>query len=352
MATFTKRGDLQWQAKIRRKGYPAHSKTFDTRTDAEKWARSVEREMDRGRFVSSAEAESTTFTEALDRYEREISSNKKGITQEQSTIRLLRNSQLSSRSLAAVRRVDIANLRDEWCATHSPATVVRRLAVISHLFTIARKEWGLESLSNPVELVRKPTITNERTRRISSVEVDGDRGASTDELAYVKAASSSAFLPALIDVAVETAMRRGELMTLGPSRVDLKKRVARLPMTKNGSSRDVPLSSKAVSILESLGKDESDVFFPLRADAVTRAFERAVARARKSYEQDCKDKSVAADPTFLVDLCFHDLRHEATSRLAEKFPLHELAKITGHRDTKMLMRYYHPRAEDLAKKLD
>jgi integrase len=352
MATFTKRGDLQWQAKIRRKGYPQQSKTFDTKADAEKWARSIELEMDRGRFVSTAEAESTTFTEALDRYEREIASNKRGATQEKSIIRQLRESWLAKRPLAGIRRADIAKLRDEWCITHSPATVVRRLALISHLFTIARKEWGLESLSNPVELVRKPTVKNERTRRIACIESDAIRGASTDELTYVKTASASAFLPALIDIAVETAMRRGELVSLGPSQVDLTKRVARLAITKNGSSRDVPLSSKAIAVFEELSKAGHELFFPLRPDAVTRAFERAVNRARKTYVDDCANKGTAVDPAFLVDLCFHDLRHEATSRLAEKFPLHELAKITGHRDTKMLMRYYHPRAEDLAKKLD
>ncbi|AOJ61252.1 DNA recombinase [Burkholderia ubonensis] len=352
MATFTKRGDLQWQAKIRRKGYPQQSKTFDTRADAEKWARAIESEMDRGRFVSSAEAESTTFTEALDRYEREIASNKRGAIQEKSIIRMLRDSWLAKRSLAGVRRADIAKLRDEWCETHSPATVVRRLAVISHLFTIARKEWGLESLSNPVELVRKPAVKNERTRRISSIEPDTQRGTSTNELAYIKAASASVFLPVLIDIAVETAMRRSELISLGPAQVDLTKRVARLAMTKNGTARDVPLSSKAVAAFEELSKDGRELFFPLRADAVTRAFERAVARARRIYEEDCASNGVPPDPKFLVDLSFHDLRHEATSRLAEKFPLHELAKITGHRDTKMLMRYYHPKAEDLAKKLD
>jgi hypothetical protein len=100
--------------------------------------------------LSSAEAESTTFTEALDRYEREIASNKRGAVREKSLIRMLRDSSLAQRSLAAIRRADVAKLRDEWCETHSPATVVRRLALISHLFTIARKEWGLESLSNPV----------------------------------------------------------------------------------------------------------------------------------------------------------------------------------------------------------
>ena len=352
MATFTKRGGLQWQAKIRRKGYPDQSKTFSTRIDAEKWARSVELEMDRGRFVSSSEAERTTFREALDRYEAEIVSSKRGAVQEKSIIRMLRASWLSGRSLAAVRRADIAKLRDEWSETHSPATVVRRLAVVSHLFSIARKEWGLESLTNPVELVRKPSVKNERARRISAIEQSGPEGGSSDELTYVKAATSSAYLPSLIDLAVETAMRRGELLALEQSQVDLDRRVARLPITKNGNARDVPLSSKAVSVLESLQTAEGGKFFPIRQDAVTRAFERAVARARASYERECKERGKAASPEILVDLTFHDLRHEATSRLVSIFPLHDLAKITGHRDPKMLMRYYHPRAEDLARKLD
>lgn len=351
MATFTKRGDLQWQAKVRRKGYPDQSKTFSTRADAEKWARSVELEMDRGRFVSSSEAERTTFREALDRYEAEIVSSKRGAVQEKSIIRMLRASRLAGRSLAAVRRADIAKLRDEWSETHSPATVVRRLAVVSHLFSIARKEWGLESLTNPVELVRKPSVKNERARRISTIELNGPEGVLSDELTYVKAATSSVYLPALIDLAVETAMRRGELLALEQSQVDLNRRVARLPITKNGNARDVPLSSKAVSILESLQTPKGGKFFPIRQDAVTRAFERAVARARASYERECQERGMAASTEILVDLTFHDLRHEATSRLASIFPLHDLAKVTGHRDPKMLMRYYHPRAEDLARKL-
>jgi len=91
--------------------------------------------------------------------------------------------------------------------------------------------------------------------------------------------------------------------------------------------------------------------FDIRPDAVTRAFERAVQRARQIYELECQAQSLIPVINFLTDLRFHDLRHEATSRLAEIFPMHELTKITGHRDPRMLMRYYHPKAEDLAKKL-
>lgn len=91
--------------------------------------------------------------------------------------------------------------------------------------------------------------------------------------------------------------------------------------------------------------------FAMRPDGVARAFERAVQRARGRYEVECEEAGTRPRDGFLVDLRFHDLRHEATSRLAEVFPMHELTKITGHRDPRMLMRYYHPKAEKLAKKM-
>lgn len=165
-------------------------------------------------------------------------------------------------------------------------------------------------------------------------------------------------------------MRRGEIVSLQWEHVDLKRRVAHLPATKNGDARDVPLSPRAVAVLQALkdnrdetkgapelaptwdgvGNDQESVF-EIRSDAVTRAFERAVTRARKLYLDECRKAGRRPDGKFLTDLRFHDLRHEATSRLASIFPMHELTKITGHKDPRMLMRYYHPRAEDLAKRL-
>lgn len=168
MASFRKRGELQWQARINRKGFPAQVKTFSTRAQAEAWARQVESEIDRGVFVSRVEAEATSLSEALERYEREISAFKKGAVQERSVIVVWKGTDLARRSLAAVRSADVAKLRDEWLKTHKSATVLRRLAVLSHVFTIARKEWGMEGLLNPVELIRKPQVSNARTRRIST----------------------------------------------------------------------------------------------------------------------------------------------------------------------------------------
>lgn len=375
MASIRKRGQYQWEAQVRRRGYPAQSKTFNTKAEAEAWANMIESEMSRGAWVSRSEAEATTLYEALTRYEEEISPAKKGAAQESSILKICKAIDLAKRPLAAIRSTDVAKLRDEWLKDYKPATVLRRLAVLSHAFNIARKEWGMESLSNPVELVRKPQPNNARTRRIATVDHSADtlgsddpeseRGAQDGELERVVAASGSAVLPSIIWLAVETAMRRGEIVTLCWEHVDLKRRVAHLPATKNGSARDVPLSSRAVAVLQALKDarddtkneaddgEEADIrrVFEIRSDAVTRAFERAVARARKHYVDECKAAKQRPDGKFLTDLRFHDLRHEATSRLASIFPMHELTKITGHKDPRMLMRYYHPRAEDLAKRL-
>ncbi|MGF6983428.1 integrase [Paraburkholderia atlantica] len=376
MPTIRKRGQYQWEAQVRRRGYPAQSKTFTTKAEAEAWANMIESDMSRGVWVSRSEAEATTLHEALTRYEDEVSRSKKGAVQESSVLKTCKAVDLAKRPLAAIRSADVAKLRDEWLKDYKPATVLRRLAVLSHVFNIARKEWGMESLSNPVELVRKPQPNNARTRRIAASDVTTDalgadepnseRGAQDGELERVVAASGSALLPSIIWLAVETAMRRGEIVSLQWVHVDLSRCVVHLPSTKNGDARDVPLSSRAVAVLQALkdardgskvntaeGDEDEDSgrVFEIRSDAVTRAFERAVARARKTYVDDCRAAKLRPGGKFLTDLRFHDLRHEATSRLASIFPMHELTKITGHKDPRMLMRYYHPRAEDLAKKL-
>ncbi|WP_026353142.1 site-specific integrase [Solimonas variicoloris] len=370
MANITKRGPYQWRVLIRHRGFPSQSKTFNTKVEAEAWAKMIESEMSRGVWLSRSEAESTTLHDALLRYEREITASKKGSVQEKSVIKLCMSTELAKRFLASIRSADVAALRDEWLKDCKPATVLRRLAVLSHVFNIARKEWGMESLLNPVELVRKPQPNNARTRRLavcSSLprrrdDVKSSRRAKDGELERVSAASESSLLPSIIQFAVETAMRRGEIVDLRWEHVNLKARVAHLPTTKNGAARNVPLSPRAIAILKPLkaahdkeaeAAEEGDTgrVFGISGDAVTRAFERAVVRARRLYAQECKEAESRPDDHFLADLRFHDLRHEATSRLASIFPLHELAKITGHKDPRMLMRYYHPRAEDLAKRL-
>lgn len=369
MATIRKKGPYQWHAQIRRKGWPQQTRTFNTQAEAKAWATMIEREMDAGVFVSRNEAESTSFAKALEMYAEQVTSKKRSSASELSRIQAMQRHPLALRSLASIRGSDMATYRDMRLEEGmAPATVRRELALISHVFTIARKEWRMESLSNPVELIRQPSVDDARERRILSADVWTRKDRKLvcehlDELEMISRHSRSAELPKIVAFAVETAMRRSEITGLLRANVNRSKRVALLPMTKNGSARGVPLSSKAVAILESLSERDDGRCFKSRPDSITKAFADAIADARSAYteglslhlkqkklSQEKIDKHISVDP-FLMDLRFHDLRHEATSRLAEIFPLHELTKITGHQDTRMLMRYYHPRTEDLARKL-
>ncbi len=300
------------------------TRSFGRKTDAEAWARKLESEQERGAWRDSTEAERTTLIECLDRYVRERVPRKRDPARERSHVDALRALPFAGRAMARVRSADVAAARDAWAEHgHAPATIVRRLAVLSRVFNVARREWGMESITNPVELVDKPSVRNARNRRVSDEELDA-----------LCAATGSRDLAAFIRIAVETAMRRSEICALRWDNVDLRAQTAFLPKTKNGEARTVPLSSRAVEVLRSLPRRLDGRVLCLRPDSVTQAFERACKRAG------------------LEGLHFHDLRHEATSRLAERLtnPL-DLAAVTGHKDLRMLKRYHHPSATDLAKKL-
>ena len=324
MATFRKRSG-SWQALVKKKGFGQIGRTFDTKGEAEAWAKIIEAEMVRGGYFSRKEAEATTLSEALDRYEREISSIKKGYLQEKKRIRAWKLHPLAKRFLATIQGKDIAAWRDARIKSGSSANTVRLdLAVISHLFEIARKEWGMEGLTNPVKAIRMPSPPAGRDRRLQPGELEKLMEFSSEEMAQV------------IRFALETAMRRGELAGMTWEMVDLKKRTVTLPDTKNGQKRIVPLSSVAVAILKdrlSTRRIDGEVW-NIRLDAISQNFANACQKAGIS------------------GLHFHDLRHESTSRLFEKgFDTMEVRTITGHKTLQMLARYTHLKAEDLIERM-
>ena len=325
MGTIRMRGAYQYQAQVRRSGYPPQSKTFETRRDAEKWMRSIEREMDIGSFIPRDEATRTTIADLAARYREELTPRMRGQRQEESRLKAAER-KFGDFNLSAVTPAMVAKWRDELTTKLSPQTVQHYLAVLGRLYKAATRDFGIPlPLGNPVASVRMPTVSNSRNRRL-----EGD-----EEMRLLVAldASRGKCLRSVALLALETAMRRGELLALRWEHVDLKRRFLHLPETKNGSSRDVPLSTKAVAILDRLPRKLYGRVFEVTESAITEGFERAVKRAG------------------INDFRFHDLRHEATSRMAEKLQMHELGKVTGHKSPRMLMRYYHPRAEDLARKL-
>ena len=338
MASIRKRGDLQWEARVRRRGQPIQCKTFTTKARAEAWVRQVETEMDRGTFVSRAEAEATTLREALDRYAQEVTPIKKASTakRERDRILVLKGLALAGRSLASIRGADVAAFIRARLSEGLGSNAIRlELALLSHLFNTARAAWGMESLTNPVDLVKgqRPKLPAGRDRRlVGDEEARLLTAAQTYDHAPPRDAGN---IGTLITWAIETAMRRGEIAAMRWEHVDRTARTLLIPDTKTGVPRIIPLSPAALAVLEKLPPKSKGLVWNRSPDAISRAFMEV-----------CKAAGIRG-------LTFHDLRHEATSRLFEKhgFSALEAAAVTGHKTMQMLKRYTHLRAEDLAKRM-
>lgn len=326
MASIRQRSGV-WQAQVRRFGYPSEFKTFSTKAEAQTWARAIEAAMDQGVHQATHSARSVLLSELLVRYGEQVSPTKRSRLREQQTIQFMLRHKMAAYSMDKLTPAVVASYRDERLKTVAPATIIRELSILSSVISHARKEWGLPS-DNPCALVRKPASPQGRNRLLKADE----EARLLEELKPVR--RRSPWMVPLVQLALETAMRRGELLSLRWENVNLVAQTALLPMTKNGTARTVPLSKKAVAIFRALPSDKPGPVFPLTYMVVNNCFVAACERAG------------------IVDLHFHDLRHTATTRLAEKLPnVIELAAVTGHQTIQMLKRYYHPKAETLAQKL-
>lgn len=326
MATIRLHGK-KWQARVYKKGYPTAIRSFLIRKDAEKWARQIEAEMDKGSYINSNLSETTTFSELIERYLREVTPLMRGAKTDSIRLKALIRKSIAKENLASLTPSKIAQYRDERLLEIAPSTVVRELAYFSSIINHARREWGINT-PNPVLSVRKPSQPQGRSRILSYDE---------EQLllqACEPKANRNIYTRPFVILAIETAMRRGEILNLKWEDIDYSKRTAFLQLTKNGESRTVPLSTRAIETLQALPISIDGKVLPINFAALEANFKRARERAG------------------LIDLRIHDLRHTATTRLAEKLPnLLELSAVTGHKNLAMLKRYYHPKAEELALKL-
>lgn len=335
MASVLKRGPFQFQARVRIKGFPTRTETFESRADAITWASNAEAEMRTGRFIDRREQDRLTLDQVLERYAREVTPGKRSALQELRKIRWLRKQPIAHRTLGSLVGSDFARYRDARTATGTAAATVRLdLALIGHLFEVCRKEWGMEGLMNPVRNIRLPKVAVARERRLHPGEYE-------TILAAIQRVSRQPWLRAAFILAVETSLRQGVLVQLKWSWIDLDARLIRIPpayreQANKGVPIAIPLWNSAIEALRDLTERHDARVLPFTAHALQLAW--------KQVKQSPHGKAFR-------DLRWHDLRHEAASRLTER-GLHpfEIQAITGHKSMQMLKRYTHIRAEDLLKK--
>jgi len=329
MGTITKRENGRYQVKVRRAGYPAQSMTFDSEKDAKRWLAEREGEISKGEFVDTKLARETTVGDLIDKYLLEVTPKKKGAEVEEIRLKALKRDKIAGFSVFNCTPAVVAAYRDRRLKSVSGSTVNRDMNLLHHVFEKGRKDWGVALAQNPVSGTSRPVNNPPRSRRLAAAE----------EVRLLAEASKARnpWLRPMVELALETGMRQGELRELLWPNVDLEERVAVLPWgsTKTNEMRGVPLSSRAVEILRALPSDRAGRVFPgLTKSAVAQAFNRLRKRAK------------------VDDLHFHDTRHEATSRFIEKgFSTSEVMAITGHKTNSMMQRYTHLNAKKLAKKL-
>lgn len=330
MASIIKRGEYQYQATVRRKGFPKQCKTFESERKARDWASVIESEMVRGVFTDRSELERTTLGELLGRYKQEVTPSKIGARQELSRIKLWEweAHPLALRPLATLRAVDFSQYRDARLKKVGPNTVRLELALISALFNHARKDWSI-AVENPIKGIRAPKVPGGRERRLVGNEEELLLAAAS------KARANPAQLKAAIQLAIETGLREGRLASLRWEQIDLRECVVWV-MTKDEEHKQrsvpVPLTENAVEVLRALPRDISGAVFG-RAFPTEQALGSAFRRARERAG--------------LSSLRFHDLRHEAASRMAPLMPMATLAKVMTWKTLQMAMRYYNPTPSEL-----
>lgn len=346
MATFDQRDSGNWQAIIRRKGFPNQSKTFPTKGEAERWARQIEASMDTGKFQSISEAEELTFADLAKRFREEFAPTHYKSSAWQfkleKLIDRLKDYALSNITTRVVEhyiriRSQDPDSRYKTDSASTPrvsgATVKTEVDLLSKIFEVAIHKFKIHlPLGNPTVGATKPKSSPSRDRRLTDTE--------REALMRECAKSRNPWLLTVVKLAVETGVRRKELLEIERKNIHTTRRVAVVEASKQklgkAEHRAIPLSRRAVTALEELPESKSDLAIPQAPGTVYKAFKNACARAK------------------IEDYTYHDLRHEALSRMGEKGTLSvlEIASISGHKNLQTLKKYVHFQAEKLATKLD
>jgi len=316
----------KWQVQVRRTGCPDISKSFIMKSDASAWARQMEVAADRHDLpVDPRVLIRTTVGDLITRYRDTITPSKRGRDNETIILNALLRQNFTKLTLAEITPKEFSVYRDQRYRQVKSTTIRRELSLLQHTFRLAKDEWGLPIGSNPLAGIRRPPQDKARDRRLEEGE---------EEMLIEGCKSGrSPLMSSLIKLALETGMRRGELLNIKHHDVNIDKKTLHIPLTKTGHARTIPLTTGAMEVVSGLSQSNQHLF-PMTGNAVRLAWSRLTNRVG------------------IEDLHFHDLRHEAVSRFFEMgLSMPEVALISGHRDPRMLFRYTHLRAEDVVGKL-
>lgn len=321
-------GRVTYRVRVRMKGYPVQTASFDRLTDARRWGQQTEAAIKEGRHFKTSEAKRHTLAELIDRYAKDVLPRKRDAIHTERQLRWWKG-QLGVRALFDLTPPLIAEYRDKLAAGHpgdtprAPATVVRYLAALSHCLTIGVKEYQWLD-DSPMRKVAKPSEPRGRVRFLSEQE----RAA----LLSACEASANPYLFPVVVLALSTGMRAGEIMALEWRDVDLARGWLTLRETKNGERRGVPLAGKAFELLKEHARIRRRVDTPLLWPGVRP--DRPMD-LRQPWEKALKQAGIE-------DFRFHDLRHSAASYLAMNgASLNEIADVLGHKTLSMVKRYAH-----------
>jgi integrase len=315
----------KWKAEVSLTGFPRRSKTFISKSHAIIWSQELELKYEKNETYGGDRSLLThKLSYLITRYQKTKSVFKKSYKSEVYVLKMLHETPLSDISVGAINSNMIVSEMNKIRGTLKPSTIRNRFAILRHIFNVAINEWGYP-MTNPISKVSLPKSEETPLRRISEEELT--------MLRKILLLRESQKMHWIITFALETGLRRGEIVKLKWEDIDRSKNTARVSESKSGYVRHIPLSPKANECLESI---------PTQSEYVFDTTNSAIASAWKRLRKTAKVKRVR----------FHDFRHEAISRFFEKgLTIPEVMSISGHRTASMLFRYAHADQSKIAEKL-
>ena len=318
MASLRKRNN-RWEVRVRRSGQPTQTKTFTLKSDAQQWAREAEIALEKGELLHKPKACHITLEEAAKRYLEEVAIHHKGVASERYRLWAIADRLGKSKPITTITSKDIARYKVERQKEVTLASVRRELNLLSSLFETAKNEWGIIALNNPVTAIKRPSDSVARDRRLTPTE--------KKQLSSESLRTGSHQLHLAILIALNTAMRQGEILKLNWDDIDFGRNQITVRDTKNGSNRVIVLSSLLRGALLNTHQTH-ETLFTITASGLQQAFRKLTTRLQ------------------IHNLCFHDLRHEAISSFFEMgLSVPEVQLMSGHRTLDQLMRYSHASIE-------